>query len=982
MDSYIKDFDLDEIKTIEIDSVDRAIQCLGKNYNNFSIFHTNIRSVSRNFAELEVLLQRFGDLFDVIVLTETWQIPYTDLYKLKNYTIFYNNGDINQNDGVLIYVKTCYDVTVSVVNIASVKCIRAKIKLKSNNTVIGITAIYKSPSISINYFNRELENFFKNEVFSTNEVFLGDLNINILNLNLVENQQYLNILYEYGFKSTINKFTRVCENTKSCLDHIFIRGSFNNSAEVSPVILNSKITDHYPTILQVNLQKNHNSQNTTIKEFINYKKCKEILFNADFSTIYSLENVNTITEKLINIITTAMTKSKYTKTIDLSKKKKPWITLGIIKSMKKRDELYRDYKKRKDERTLQNYKDYRNKIITLIKKQKEDYYKKIFLENKQNNKKMWQTFKDLIGKKSANCLTEPINILNKSSNKIEKDVCKVSEIFNNHYTSLGEKLANEVLLNLETNVTYDNLNKEPSNLKSLFLTPVNEDEIKNIIKSLKNKACPGHDCISSVVLKEVDYIIAKPLCFLINMIFIKGICPIKFKMTIVKPIFKKGEKLNVENYRPISLISNLCKVFEKALKSRLVDFLSKNNILSNLQFGFQKNKSTQDAIALLTNKVHEGLDLSKPCAAVFIDLAKAFDTVSHRMLLSKLENIGVRGNAFSLIQSYLSGRIQQVQLENNLSETKEITYGVPQGTVLGPVLFIIYLNELLLQNFSGSVISFADDTVLFVQGNTWTQVNDNISHDLNLLVKWLDKNLLTINLEKTKYLPFSTNKVRAPLDKEIDIVLSHRKNKTWNLKSTDKVEYLGIQIDCYLKWDHQIQLLTSKVRSLLYIFKSIKRFVDVGSLRTIYFALVQSLLTYGIVGWGSAYENSLKSLEVAQKRILKIVFGLDVHFPSHLLFTQSNILNIRNLYYKTSLIQSIKNNVLKDNNSIIYQTRFRYNQNLILSRMNREIGKRSFLYVGQKVFNMLPQELKLKIKLPNFKTFLSNWLVQNNPDML
>lgn len=411
-------------------------------------------------------------------------------------------------------------------------------------------------------------------------------------------------------------------------------------------------------------------------------------------------------------------------------------------------------------------------------------------------------------------------------------------------------------------------------------------------------------------------------------------------------------------------------------------FLVDNKILSKNQFGFQNGKSTNDAISLLLNKITNSLDSSRPCAAIFVDLAKAFDTVSHKILFSKLEDVGIRGQALQLIKSYLQTRVQKVQINQKLSLEKQVKYGVPQGTVMGPILFILYLNQLLMQKYKGTVISFADDTVLFVEGNSWTEVQENISSDLTTITKWFDKNLLTINLKKTKYLPFSNNKTRLPRDPTIEIFLPFRKNKTWSLQRTDQAEYLGIILDNHLKWDYQIQMLTKRIRSLLYIFKNIRKIIDLQNLRKIYFALVQSLLSYGIIAWGAAYDNVLNPLIVAQKRIIKLIYKLNIRYPSNLLFKHCNFLSVRNLYYKDATMQSIKYGALADNDVIVYHTRYKENQNLILPRLNRAIGQRSFLYLGQKMYNLLPQHLKNIIHNKKFKKKMSEWLIEHSPKIL
>ena len=683
-----------------------------------------------------------------------------------------------------------------------------------------------------------------------------------------------------------------------------------------------------------------------------------------------------VTSNFINIIKKAIDCSKFTKKVKIGFKKKPWITADLILLMKQRDLFYKKYKRNKTEESFYNYKLYRNLIVKLVTQQKQNFYKNQFLNNKGNSKKLWQTFNEYttINYKNKND-SDSYCVLNEN-NTLEEDPLKVSNIFNNYYSKIGEKMSNDI----KTNLLYD-LNElaiELQNRNSFFLTPVTEDEIISLSKSLKDNSAPGFDEITSLTIKNILPFLAKPICNLINLIFEKGVCPEHFKTAIVKPIFKKGESQLIENFRPISLLSNISKIFEKAFKNRLVKFLTKNNQLSKKQFGFQNNKSTNDAISLLTTKIAGQLDMGRPCAAVFVDLAKAFDTVCHRKLLSKVEHAGVRGPALSLLESYLGGRQQMVKIDNYLSQNQLVTYGIPQGTVLGPILFIIYINDLLNQNYHGELISFADDTVLLVGGDSWIDVEQKIASDVQKMVKWFDSHLLTINLQKTQYLPFSNKKQFLPPNKTITVTLPFRRNKVWELESVNQANYLGIVLDNHLKWNLQIQLITTKLGSLIYIFKQISKIMDINSLRAIYFSLVQSILSYGIVGWGGAYDTTIKPLQIIQKRIIKVMYGLDKRFPSDQLFQACKILSVKNIYYKASLTQLIKTNCF---NRTIYchTTRFRINDNLILPRFNTTVGQQSHTYVGHKLFNLLPPNIKNKIHNNNFKTVLTNWLISDNP---
>ena len=305
----------------------------------------------------------------------------------------------------------------------------------------------------------------------------------------------------------------------------------------------------------------------------------------------------------------------------------------LIESMKQRDRLYKIYKGNKDENINNQYKIYRNKIVTLIIHLKYEYYKNLIEQNK-NSKKLWQTINNYnnISKGKSHVIKEVLN----ENNYSVTDMNKIVEIFNKHYSTIGEKMAHTIRTNNDNIITEHEHGFYNNN--SIFLRPVSEEEIKELISSLKNYTSPGFDSITSNILKEIWNEIAKPMSHIINLIFENGKCPEHFKIAILEPVYKTGDRNRVENYRPISLVSNMTKIFEKAIKTRLVDFLTKNTILSKFQFGLTNKKSTNDSIALLVSKIYfiikinKSLDNSRACAGVFIDLAKAFDTVSHRNL--------------------------------------------------------------------------------------------------------------------------------------------------------------------------------------------------------------------------------------------------------------------------------------------------------------------------------------------------------------
>lgn len=974
MNDYIDNFNFHEIETKEIQTIDHLNKIFAGKSKNMSIFHSNIRSLGKNFDHLKIVLKEIQEKFSVIILTETWQLSNPDLFYMDNYVNVYNNGAINQNDGIMVYIrKNILNSKISHLKIAGMDCIRISFSIHGRE--ISVLSMYKIHAIDNKFFISELQTYLKNTANSDTEILIGDFNINILQ-NSEDSEYYLNVLYEAGFRSLINKYTRIENNTKSCIDHIFYKSKCIRDADVSPYIFNTKISDHYPTILKIetNILKKNNKPSYITKSYINYEKLRETIKTHNWQYMYSQNNVNTATTNFINTIKTFT--DKCTSSVKhIQNKRTDWITTGLINSIKRRDNLYNQYKRTRELTKYEDYKNLRNKINSLIKKTKQLYYNQKIDNHKSNPKKIWQTMNEYVNKNTSKNI-DPISEILSTDGTLIKEHSLIAETFNNHYSTVGAKLAENIMKNQQPcDIQY--IENAAWNNKSMFLTPVTEIEVEETIKTLKNNSAPGHDKITTKTLKSITEYIRTPLAYIINLIFEKAECPSHFKEAIITPIFKSGTKNETINYRPISLLSNVSKVFEKLLKKRLVVFLEDNNILSDRQFGFRSNRSTNDAIAVLTSKIYTSLDLGKHSAGIFMDLEKAFDTVCHAKLLERLESSGIRGSVLQLFESYLTDRKQQVRINDSLSGKKTNSYGVPQGTVLGPVLFNVYVNNILNLDIQSFILSYADDTVLYATGNTWDEVKQIIDQDMKKIVQWLDQNLLSINFKKSNIIYFSNYKNRQPTEKDMNVYLSHR-HQYWTVLNTESIKYLGLLIDPFLRWNLHIQSLTKKLRSLIYMFKKLKEILNNKQLYALYYSLVQSVLAYGVIGWGGAHFTTVKPLEIIQKRIIKLILGLPLKFPTELLFKTSKILKTRKLYFKAALLYSLKpQNDYLTKTTHGHDTRKKLNLGVITPRSNQTVGQRSFEYVAPRIFNLLPLALKNESTRRTFKYKLTGWLIEN-----
>lgn len=435
-----------------------------------------------------------------------------------------------------------------------------------------------------------------------------------------------------------------------------------------------------------------------------------------------------------------------------------------------------------------------------------------------------------------------------------------------------------------------------------------------------------------------------------------------------------GDKLLLENYRPISILSTLSKVFEQVLKIRMTSYLEKYGIISEKQFGFREARSTQDAIALLTSKIYNALDKNIPTLGIFVDLAKAFDTVSHKELLDTLENIGFRGTSNKLMESYLNNRQQCVNIDDCLSEYRNVTCGVPQGTILGPILFTIYINDLFNLPCDGDIISYADDTVILYEDATWTSLQNKVQKDFPIIVNFFSTKLLTINAQKTFFLPFTSYSSNLP---DFSKLLIHSSSAKFEISSKKYIKYLGLTIDCHLKWDIHAKNLVNKLRGLIAKFKLCKEFCNIPQLKILYYALVQSHISYGIIAWGGLNNIYLKKIEVMQKWIIKIMYGKCYRYPTNQLYEESQLLDIRQLFCQILLLNQYKQKNISL--PITHKHNTRYKQHSVtLSMANKTIGQRSHAYIGPKIFNLLPAEIKSNNSTNKFKYDIKKWIT-NTP---
>lgn len=974
---------LDDFAVTEADFVDFDSYNLSKQ-SDFSVFHINVRSINKNFDELLILLESLKDKFDIIILTETWKIHCLDNYKIINYNMFYSEGNFNQNDGVLVFVRA--DIRVEMVS---------KSKLHENTFLIlnlsvfdltcQLIAVYRLPSTDVGIFLSDLRDILTQRSKESLCIFTGDINLDLLNKNDLLVNEYLNIMAENGFLSYINKTTRATNTSESCLDHIFICSPAVGKIKLESFILKSDITDHYPIILKSYFLTKHTdpflekASRSCYKINIDYKKLKEGLKRESWNEIMTMTDPNEsyicFINTLLNLIKQFSTKTKIP---SYKHKIKPWITVGLINSIRTRDKLKRKVlKDKKNINLLIQYKRYRNSLKTLIQKTKRDYFINKLDENKNNPKKLWSAINEELNKTKT---VEPIVLKNHNDETIS-DKRIIADMFNNFFINVGEKMASKI--NVQKILPERNLQ-----CTNMFLYPVLETEIIKNIDKLKNNAAPGLDQVSSITIKKIKSEIVKPLAYIFNLCFSVGVFPSDLKKSVVTPIYKNNDKYRMDNYRPISVINNFGKLLEMSLRERLNGHITKNNILSNNQFGFREKVSTENALFQVSNTINNALNSNKKPLVIFLDLAKAFDTVSHKILLERLNNYGIRGLPNKIFESYLDGREQCVKIDGEFGNFQFVNCGIPQGTVLGPILFSLYINELLFIQSNAKIVSYADDTVLLFTGRTWKEVFEMASIEFSTIVQWFGENLLTLNMTKTRFMCFSIYDIYQPDHGELkihsfDCIQNNKQNCqcTITLNKIDKIKYLGVIMDKNMKWEEHIQQLNAKIRKLIWKFYNIRNVMPTKILRTLYITLAESIIRYGISIWGGTFPSNMNMLNITQKFLLKVLLHKQKRYPSDLLFAEANVFNIPQLYIKSVILFTYKNSELR-NSVFAYNTRSNARHDLNVPRLTKTTTQRFLPYFASKFYNILPIEIRSINSISLFSKKICRIIKTKEPEFL
>ena len=600
----------------------------------------------------------------------------------------------------------------------------------------------------------------------------------------------------------------------------------------------------------------------------------------------------------------------------------------------------------------------------LIVNAKKEYYVTQILKSKNKNKKLWEIVNEGITLKPKPKTT---NIKLTKDKDVIVNPIEISEAFNDYFVDVVKKLSNKKPSEMQENVIKLLKTHSPRNPHSMFLTPTNEYEVHHELNNLKESKSVGDD-IPVRVIKQCSNTLTPILTYLYNQCLESGTFPSKLKIAKIHPIHKRGDRTNIENYRPISLLPIFSKILEKLIQKRLQQFLLKHKIITDQQHGFIPKKSTTTAAYSLINTILEGLNNKQYILGIFCDLTKAFDLVNHEMLLIKLEHYGIRGIALQLIRSYLQDRKQSVEITQMVngnssrhnSKYRNVSQGVPQGSILGPLLFLLYINDLPNNIPDAELILYADDTSAIIKDKCMTTFQEKTNKTMQQLKTWFKYNGLILNETKTHFVLFHT---RQNKNNPMTIDINH-------FKLDHETIFLGLHLNENLNWDGHIQNLIKTLNTRIYALRILKNTLDAKALIQVYYAICHSIIRYSIIFWGS----SPSSVEIfkKQKLALRTILGLGNRDSCSEHFKHHKILTVPSLYiYETVLfIKKYSVQTHLKNNS--YDIRNKNNLETYIPRLTKV--QQGPLHMGIKIYNKLPPFIKDRTSVRSFTNALKTFL--------
>ena len=882
--------------------------------SKLSILSLNAQSIMAKFDEFQIAIDQInstGQEISIICIQESWLSSECNvqLFELPSYQLVSKGKYCSNHGGLLIYVHNDFlweplDIRE---NTTGWENIFIKIRHKSLGSkpyIIG--NIYRLPKELLPEFHTFMDEFaetLETLQVNRNAIYLcGDFNIDLLKINTkIHYNTFYNNLIAAGYLPRISLPTRVTNHSATLLDNIFSTEFGDND---SGVIVNN-ISDHQMIYTYSTLQER--AASTSHKKHIeietNNRQALELFITKlRYCNIVDKLNVdenadpNSNFECFMKHFMKLKQQCLPKKKVRFNKKKhkvNAWLTPGILKSINSKNLLYKKLMQTPVDSPnypdlLLNFKSYKNIIRRTIMHAKRTYYKNVFNTYSTNLKKTWQTINESLNRmKKKQDFPQQFKLAN---GNLISDPKQIADAFNDFFVNIGDTGP----LNANPIADFEQYMPAKPNCNLKFHS-VTVDNVSRIIDSLKPKTSSGVDSISNKLIKYVKDVILEPLTVIINQMLNLGIFPDLLKISKVIPIYKKNDNTIFSNYRPISLLPSISKVFEKIILDQITTYLDSNNLIHKHQYGFRKNHSTEYAALHIVNYLNYEMDRNRTPTNVYLDLSKAFDTLSHYILLRKLKHYGVCDSALNLMKSYLENRKQFVQFDECISEMKAIHKGVPQGSILGPLLFLIYINDIPKSSKLFNFLMYADDTTLYCCLEDIDSINKEqvLNSELKSVHLWLSANKLTLNVNKSKFMLFSKHKnTQLP---ELNLQINNS-----NIQSTSEFNFLGLHINTKLNWDTHVNVIGNKISRVIGTIKQLQLIFPKEILLSIYNALILPHINYCLLSWGSG--SAAKNIFLKQKRAIRAISCAGYNAHTEPLFKIYKLLKIDDIYNSRLLV--------------------------------------------------------------------------------
>jgi hypothetical protein len=808
--------------------------------------------------------------------------------------------------------------------------------------VASLLAVYRAPSGELPAFLNDLGAVLP--TLSSNTLIVGDLNIDLNYENDLDNNSlnFETLLTTFGFYNTLSSPTRYGSSKNSSIDHIITNII---DCKIFSCTVNAQISDHVPVVASFNILRERPLESARlIQKRVIYSKLKLKLESCKWQEVLNSRSVNECFEMFTCIIKKALTtaqESIKTNGTTSDKFHKNWMNSRLFKLISKRSRLHKQCKPQPCNQNLKKrYQHFRNYVTNEISKAKTTYFSNEYKNCKNNMNDKWKFLNKILNRNAQNVCSPTMLVEN--VHKIT-DPTMIAECLNNHFVNIGEQLASQLEAPQIHYTTFLNKNILPDDLPMFEFTQIEELELLSVLEALTLRKATGYDQITVRTLKENKLLLVPILAPLINKVISQSSFPDCLKVARVTPLFKKGSRSDPNNYRPISILPTISKVIEKLMERQMRDFILKNGLISRNQYGFQKEKNTTSAISHLLETLYTNYNSSEITHGVFLYFSKAFDTVNHSILINKLQHYRFSESARLLVESYLTNRKQFVKTDvEAMSSQKAVNIGVPQGSILGPLLFLIFINDLTNCTPSIDCILFADDTNIFS-----TDIQQ-LQNDLNNIDQWCLANRLILNSSKTLHVMFKDPK------KYIDPNSKLKINENF-LSIQEHTKFLGVILDSNISFKKHIQHLNRKLNVTLLIMRHVRRFLDDKTMIDIYYTFFYPHLIYGIEFWGHGSTGDLNKILVLQKKALRIILCAKPNTTISSNFATLKIMPVQMLFKYRLLIHFTtiftRDEIVNMKLSHKHDTRLKASNAIKMKAFKTNKGQRSMLFSATKLFN-------------------------------